>query len=158
VPIYMAAGGPKSASLAGEQADGVITSVKDIPDTLERGIKTAKELAKDEFSIVGTRWSVFANNDDEAWEALQSQRGLRVEGRDEEVDPQVLRERADKMERSEIVSKYLIVKDYDSMAQVYLPLIRDLKADIVVVQTTSVDQKKHIERMGKSLLHKLRKA
>ncbi len=42
VPILMAAGGPKSATLAGEKAQGVITSVKDPAETIERVIDPLK--------------------------------------------------------------------------------------------------------------------
>ena len=38
VPILLAAGGPKSATLAGELAQGVVTSVKDPAETREKGI------------------------------------------------------------------------------------------------------------------------
>ena len=37
-------------------------------------------------------------------------RGLRAPGRLEEVDPMVLRQRADEMDRDEILSKYTVVK------------------------------------------------
>ena len=47
VPILLAAGGPKSATLAGERADGVVTSVKDPADTRERVIEPLTEAAKE---------------------------------------------------------------------------------------------------------------
>jgi coenzyme F420-dependent glucose-6-phosphate dehydrogenase len=45
VPIWMAAGGPKSAALAATKADGIITSVKDPAVTVERVIDPAAEAA-----------------------------------------------------------------------------------------------------------------
>jgi coenzyme F420-dependent glucose-6-phosphate dehydrogenase len=39
VPMLMAAGGPKSATLAGQQADGIITSVKKPEDTISNVIE-----------------------------------------------------------------------------------------------------------------------
>ena len=75
VPIYMAAGGPKSATFAGAHADGLTTSVKDPADTLERVIApfraASAEAGRGELPIMATRWVVWAKNDDEAWEALK---------------------------------------------------------------------------------------
>src|SRR5690606_10571437 len=45
VPIWMAAGGPKSAAFAGRHAEGLITSVKDPSATLERVINPYREAA-----------------------------------------------------------------------------------------------------------------
>ncbi|HLU30832.1 MAG TPA: TIGR03557 family F420-dependent LLM class oxidoreductase, partial [Acidimicrobiia bacterium] len=110
LPIYMAAGGPKSATLAGEKADGVITSVKDPADTMEKVVKPLREAAAGaghpDPTVLATRWSIWAQDDDEAWRALTSWRGLRAPGRLEAVDPQTLRERADEMPRSEVLERY----------------------------------------------------
>ena len=97
VPIWLAAGGPKSAALAAEKAEGIITSVKDPADTLERVVGPSREAAeaagRPAPKILATRWSLLASNEEEAWEALYSWRGLRAPGRLEAVDPQTLRER-----------------------------------------------------------------
>ncbi|NNF65195.1 MAG: TIGR03557 family F420-dependent LLM class oxidoreductase, partial [Acidimicrobiia bacterium] len=70
VPIWLAAGGPKSAALAARMADGIITSVKVPADTIERVIDPAKaaaeEAGRDAPRILATRWSVFADNHDAA--------------------------------------------------------------------------------------------
>jgi 5,10-methylenetetrahydromethanopterin reductase len=42
VPIYLSAGGPKMAELAGEVADGVILSVGTCPDVLETALQSVK--------------------------------------------------------------------------------------------------------------------
>ena len=59
VPILMAAGGPKSATLAGQLAQGVVTSVKDPADTFERVIdplrKGAREAGNPEPTVLATR-------------------------------------------------------------------------------------------------------
>ena len=144
VPILMAAGGPKSATLAGEMAQGVITSVKDPAETVERVIDPVRAAAADagrpDPIILATRWSLFANSDDEAWEALFSWRGLRAPGRLEAVDPQTLRERADELPREEVLGRYSQVTSADEIVAVYQPLVDDLGADIVTFQMASLDQ------------------
>ena len=62
IPIWMAAGGPKSASLAAEYADGVMISVKDPKDAYEKVIDPAKnktkELQKDNLRLHTYRLSL----------------------------------------------------------------------------------------------------
>lgn len=160
VPILMAAGGPKSATLAGEKAQGVITSVKDPADTRERVIDPLKEAAdqhgRPEPTILATRWSILAADDDEAWEALYSWRGLRAPGRLEAVDPQVLRERADELPREEVLGRYSLVSTPQEIIDVYKPLVTDLDADIVTFQMTSLDQPALIEMLGRDVIPALR--
>lgn len=160
VPILMAAGGPKSASLAGEKAQGVITSVKDPAETVERVIeplqRAAAEAAKPAPTVLATRWSIFATDEDEAWKALYPWRGLRAPGRLEAVDPQELRERADAMPRGEVLDRYSLVSTVDEVIDVYRPLVDDLGADIVTFQMTSLDQPALIEFLGREVLPLLR--
>lgn len=160
VPILMAAGGPKSATLAGEKAQGVITSVKDPGDTLERVINPLQEAAasagRPDPMVLTTRWSIFAHDDDEAWEALYSWRGLRAPGRLEAVDPQTLRERADELPREDVLGRYSMVAGPEEIIEVYRPLVTDLGADIVTFQMTSLDQPALIEMLGKEVIPALR--
>ena len=160
VPILMAAGGPKSATLAGTLAQGVITSVKSPAETRERVIDplhlAATEAGNPEPTVLATRWSLFAASDDEAWQALYSWRGLRAPGRLEAVDPQVLRERADEMPREEVLERYSIVSTADAIVDVYRPLVDDLGADIVTFQMASVDQPALINLLGTEVLPALR--
>ena len=69
IPIWLAAGGPKSAQVAAEYADGLMISVKDPKDSYERVIDPAKqkskELKKENLSIHTYRWTMFADNDDD---------------------------------------------------------------------------------------------
>jgi coenzyme F420-dependent glucose-6-phosphate dehydrogenase len=160
VPIWLAAGGPKSASLAAKLADGIITSVKDPAVTRDRvidpAIAAATETGRYVVPVMASRWTVRANNSDEAWEALAAWRGLRAPGRLEAVDPAVLRKRADSMERSEILDKYSIVASPEDYVEVYSPLIADINADIVTIQTTSLDQPATIGMLGAEVLPALR--
>ena len=160
VPIYMAAGGPKSAAFAGTNADGIITSVKDPADTVERVItpfrEASNEAGRGDLPIMGTRWVVWAESDDEAWEALASMRGLRAPGRLEAVDPMVLRERADQMDRNEILEKYTVVSSIDQLIEAYAPLVTDIGADYISIQIAAVDLMSTIEMVGAEVLPALR--
>ncbi len=162
VPIWLAAGGPKSAALAGEMAEGIVTSVKVPEETRERVIVPSREAAiaagRSAPKILATRWSIKADNDDEAWEALYSWRGLRAPGRLEAVDPMDLRTRADELPREEVLGRYSIVSTADDIVETYLPLVTDLKADVVTLQMASLDQPGLIEMLGADVLPRLRAA
>lgn len=160
VPILMAAGGPKSATFAGGHADGLITSVKNPADTVERVIGPFRDAAADRGAedpfILATRWVVLASDDDEAWEALTSMRGLRAPGRLEAVDPMVLRMRADEMDRSEILDQYTVVSSADELVSAYAPLVTEVGADMVSVQVASTDPDATIRLLGDRVLPELR--
>ncbi len=157
VPILMAAGGPKSATLAGEMAQGVVTSVKDPAETIERVIEPLRAAATGPDPIVlATRWSLFAADQDEAWKALYSWRGLRAPGRLEAVDPATLREKADEMPREEVLGRYTLVNSGEDIIAAYRPLVDDLHADIVTFQMASLDQPALIDLLGSEVLPSLR--
>ena len=160
VPIWLAAGGPKSAALAARKADGIVTSVKDPAVTIERVLDPARAAAeaadRPTPQVLATRWSVLAGSEDEAWEALHPWRGLRAPGRLEAVDPLDLRERADQLPREEILSRYSIVSDPDEIVETYRPLVEACAADVVTLQMASVDQESLIEMLGREVLPKLR--
>jgi len=160
VPILMAAGGPKSATLAGEMAQGVITSVKDPAETIEKVVDPLNAAAKDRGRpdpiILATRWSIFAGDDEEAWNAIFSWRGLRAPGRLEAVDPADLREMADALPREEILGRYPKVKSAQEIVEIYRPLVDELGADIVTFQMASLDQPKLIRLLGDEVLPALR--
>ncbi|MDH3463473.1 MAG: LLM class flavin-dependent oxidoreductase, partial [Acidimicrobiia bacterium] len=158
VPILLAAGGPKSATLAGEMAQGVVTSVKDPADTIERVINPLREASTSEPIVLATRWSLYAADQDEAWEALYSWRGLRAPGRLEAVDPTTLRMRADELPRDEVLGRYTLVNSSSEIVDAYRPLVDDLGADIVTFQMASLDQPALIERLGAEVLPELRQA
>lgn len=160
VPIWMAAGGPKSAELGAQLAHGIITSVKVPSDTFERVVEPARAAAavagRPTPRILSTRWCLHAANEDDAWEALRSWRGLRAPGRLEAVDPQTLRERADQLPRDEVMGGYPIASDAEALVDVYRPLIDELHADIVTFQISSLDQEATIRLLGAEVLPQLR--
>ncbi len=160
VPIWMAAGGPKSATFAGANADGLITSVKVPSETKESVIDpfhAASAEADNPGTIMATRWTVLARDADEAWQALGSMRGLRAPGRLQAVDPMVLRERADEMDREEILDKYTIVSSVEGLVDAYRPLVTEVKADYVAVQIASPDPDSTLDMVGRELLPELRR-
>ncbi len=160
VPIWMAAGGPKSAAFAGTHADGLITSVKDPDDTLERVIVPFREaMGKRRMKghIMATRWTVLADDSQDAWRALDTMRGLRAPGRLEAVDPMVLRQRADEMDRDEILSKYTIVSGIEGLIDAYAPLVTEVGADYVAIQIASTDPDRTLRLVGSELLPELRR-
>jgi len=162
VPILLAAGGPKTAGLAGRKADGIIVSVKDPSAALERVIGPARESAAEAGRprplLLTSRWSIMAGSDDEAWEALYAWRGLRAPGRLQAVDPMTLRQRADDLPREEILGRYGRATGAEDIVNLYLPLVGSIDADIVTIQMASVDQEGLIELLGAEVLPVLREA
>ncbi|HLV90346.1 MAG TPA: TIGR03557 family F420-dependent LLM class oxidoreductase [Acidimicrobiia bacterium] len=158
VPIWMAAGGPKSAAFAGTHADGLITSVKEPEETRSKVIDPFMEASGgDPRTVMATRWTVFARDDDEAWEALGSMRGLRAPGRLEAVDPMELRIQADSMDRQDILSKYTIVSTIDELVEAYTPLVTEIQADYVAIQVASTDPDRVLQMADQELLPELRR-
>ena len=161
LPALMAAGGPKSATFAGHNADGLITSVTDPAETVAKVIEPYRQAAAERQRsplVLATRWTVLARNNDEAWHALSAMRGLRAPGRLETADPAELRYRADDMDRSEVIGSYLTVPDAAGLIGAYQPLVTDVGADIVSIQVMSTDPMATIEMIGKEVLPALRAA
>ncbi|MEX0865462.1 MAG: TIGR03557 family F420-dependent LLM class oxidoreductase [Acidimicrobiia bacterium] len=160
VPILLAAGGPKSAALAGELAQGVVTSVKDPAVTEEEVVVPLRDAARaagqPDPIVLATRWAIYAADEDEAWRALSPWRGLRAPGRLDAVDPQTLREMADELPRQEILGRYSIVSSAEEIVETYRPLVDQLGADVVTFQMTCPDQPALIELIGSKVLPALR--
>ena len=156
----MAAGRPRSSRNAARHADGIITSVRNPEDTRRLVIAPANEAATEAGRpkpvLIATRWCVYAADEDEAWAALQPWRGLRVEGRLSEVDPAVLRSRADSMPRQDIIKMFQVAANPDELVDRYTPLITELDARAVVIQTTSTNQPETIQMIGEEVLPRLR--
>lgn len=160
VPILMAAGGPQSSRFAGRRAGGLITSVKEPSETMERVIDpflASSGEHETHGTILGTRWTVLADDHHDAWKALGTMRGLRAPGRLEAVDPMVLRQRADEMDRDEILGKYTIVDGVQGLIDAYTPLIRDIGCDYVSVQVASTNPQRVLDLMKTEVLPELRK-
>ena len=155
VPVYLAAGGPKSAALAGEMADGVMTSVKDIQQTREKVLDPMKRV-NPSAKVITTRWVIYAKDDREAWQVLKPSRGLRAPTRLEAVDPKDLREWADAAPRQEVIGKFARAVSPDEIVEQFRPLITDLNADIVGMQVASLDSPRTISMLGEKVLPALR--
>ncbi len=156
VPIWMAAGGPKSATLAGTKAQGVIVSVKDPDETFEKVITPAREAAATAGNpaptIAASRWTIYAKDHDEAWDVLRPWRGLRAPGRLQAVDPAELRHAADDLPREDILSRYSIASTPDEIIETYLPLVQEIGADVVTIQIAGTDQAATIAMLGREVI------
>ncbi|HUD06459.1 MAG TPA: TIGR03557 family F420-dependent LLM class oxidoreductase [Candidatus Saccharimonadales bacterium] len=155
VPIFLAAGGAQTASTAVKYCDGMIVSVKDVNETKEI-LKTISPTKASSFKIIASRWSIYAQTDEQAWQALLPQRGLRAPSRGT-AGPKELQREADSMPKSDILSKYHRLKTPEDYISAYSPLITDIKADVVGIQTTSLDQPRTIKMLGREVLPKLTK-
>ena len=116
----------------------------------------AKEAGRPEPRILASRWSIFAQDAEEAWQALAAWRGLRAPGRLEAVDPATLRERADELPRHEILQRYSLVASAGDYVTTYTPLVTEVGAEVVTIQTTSLDQETTIAMLGSEVLPQLR--
>jgi coenzyme F420-dependent glucose-6-phosphate dehydrogenase len=156
LPVWMAAGGPRSAAMAGQLADGLVTSVKDTAVTGARVIEpfrtAAKRRGRPDLPVLATRWCVLGADDDEAWEALGPMRGLRVPGRAGGADPEVLRREADTLPRRDVLAAFTVVRDAMGLVEAYRPLVSDLRADVVSIQVASVDPERTIRMVAAEVL------
>ena len=75
----------------------------------------------------------------------------------QELDPMVLRETADSLDREELMSKFSRAGTVDELLDIYKPLVDDFESEIVTIQISSINQEKTIELLGKELLPKLKK-
>ncbi len=160
IPIWMAASRKLSARIAATMTDGIITSVRSPAETIRHVVEPAAEAAKkagrSSPPIMATRWCIYAGDEDEAWQALQPWRGLRVEGRLHATDPAELRRRADAMPRSEVINSFRLAATPAELVEEYEPLITELRAQAVVLQTTSTNQPALIKTLGEEVLPRLR--
>ena len=60
------------------------------------------------------------------------------------------------MDRSEVLSSYSVVSEPRDYVEVYRPLVTEIGADVVTVQTTALDQEATISMLGASVLPELR--
>ena len=161
VPIYVAAGGPKGAMLAGSASDGIIVSVKDVSEAVRQVIQPAimgaKEAGRPNPFVVATHWSVYAQDDAEAMKALAPWRGLRAPSRAKLHDPAKLRAEADDLPKEDILSRYAMVRGPEDYIREYGQIATKLKPDVLGIQTTSTNLETTIEMLGTSVLPELRK-
>ena len=109
-----------------------------------------------DFKIITTRWSVYAETEDKAWEALLPQRGLRAPSRSLTHNPKVLQDEADSLSHDEVLAKYHVLANANDFISTYSPLITKLGADIVGIQATSLNQLELIKMLGKDVVPKLK--
>ena len=143
LPIYIAASGPKSASVAGKIGDGLILSVRDPETSFARVVQPFRSAAEASgrvnIPVVATRWCILAESAAEAVAALGPLRGLRVSGRGQSPDPSVYRRTADGISVEHLLSNWLVARDADDLVDAYRPLIDILGADTVGICIASLD-------------------
>jgi coenzyme F420-dependent glucose-6-phosphate dehydrogenase len=154
--MWMGAAGPKSARLAAEVAEGIVSSVRDTDITLTEVLAPYRQASDGQGTVALTRWTILAHDEEEAWRALGAMRGLRVPGRKEAVDPATLRHTADSLPRAEVLGRYPIAADAEGLVGLYRPLVEDLAADYVSVQVMSTDPAATIRMLGEKVLPVLR--
>jgi coenzyme F420-dependent glucose-6-phosphate dehydrogenase len=149
------------AQLAAGRTDGLIISVKDVDDAIDRVVEPARKEADSEGrgqpAVVASRWTVRGADDDEAWRALEPWRGLRAPNRDQQTDPAQLRRAADELPREEVLRQYRRVQGAGDYVEAYGEIVKRLHPNILVIQTTSVDQVGTIEMVGREVVPELRK-
>ncbi len=69
----------------------------------------------------------------------------------------ILRQRADEMDRDEILGKYTIVSGTEGLLDAYAPLVTEIGADYVAIQIASTDPARTLRQVGAELLPELRK-
>ena len=146
----------ESVDIAAKIGDGLIASVRDPSKTKKEVIDSAHS-QNPRLKILIVRWSIFAQSEDQAWQAIQPWRGLRVSGRLKAVDPEELRIKADQLGREEVLKSFPIASSADDLVKLYAPLVSELKSDVVTIQTTSLDQEETIVMLGAKVLPALRK-
>ena len=80
---------------------------------------------------------MFADNDDDAWTALRSWRGLRAPSRLQQLDPEALRVEADSFPKEEIMGKFSKASTINDLVDIYSPLVNEFDSDIVTIQISS---------------------
>jgi coenzyme F420-dependent glucose-6-phosphate dehydrogenase len=160
IPVLMAADGPRSAAPAAEIADGLVTSVKDVERTRSRVLQpfhtTAARGDRPGLPVVATRWTVFAETTEQAWEALRPMRGMRVPGRRRTSDPSELATTADALGPEEVLAPYVLARGARTLVEAYRPLVDDLRADVVSIQVATLDPIATIDLVGSEVIPALR--
>lgn len=158
VRMWMAAAGPRSAALAGELADGVITSVKDIEEARRKVVEPYLSGCENGSrpTLVATRWVIVGADDDGSWRALGPLRGLRVPARDVLTHPEQMRIEADRTGPAGILPRFMRARSLEEVGALYEPLVRDLGADYVSVQLATSDPVGALDFVGRQVLPELR--
>ena len=162
VPIYVAAGGPASASLAAKVGDGLIHSVRDPKVSAVRVLKpfrvSAEASGREGLPVVATRWCIHAESPAEAKAALGPLRGMRVPGRGRSPDPSSYRNAADALALESLLSDWVVARSSDDLVDVYRPLVDLLEADSVGICIASLDPASTMRLVAAEVLPRLRSA
>ncbi len=161
IPIFIAAGGPKSARLAGTHGDGLITDPESVTKPQIRGNfeEAARAAGKDPSTmpIVVEHWVVVGNRAD-------AEKGARLwrfspkatKNYTDDPDPRDIQRRAEtEVPLEDVYRNWLISTDPDQHAQAIRDLF-DKGITHVFVHSAQDDQHKVIDFFGQQVLPQLR--
>lgn len=160
-PIYVAAGGPNSAKLAGDVGDGFMT-VNKPPEELERdllpafrdGIRTSDR--NDSAESVDTILHIQCSFAEDRQRALEHARTWRVTLQDgvyesETADPRRLRESSESISDDAIERSFVIASDPQEFIDVFDRYV-EIGFDRIIVQSSSPDQARFFETMATEVM------
>jgi F420-dependent hydroxymycolic acid dehydrogenase len=167
IPLYIAAGGPKSGRLAGLYGDGMITGAgllkknKDLRNAWEDGLQEAGKDRKSQALIV-EHWAVVGDGEDEQvhaaankWRFLPKAWEL---GYFDNISPEEIQARAEKeIPPEKTLEDWAISKNPDEHSKAIQELY-DLGATHVVVHVATPNQKEVIDFFGTKVIPSLRKS
>jgi F420-dependent hydroxymycolic acid dehydrogenase len=156
IPLYIAAGGKKSARLAGKYGDGLVTGsklLKELKPSFEKG---AMEEGKDpsKLAIVVEHW-MFVGEKKAAEQAASLWRFIPKaweEGYHDNISPEDIRSRAEKEIPLEEAMKDWTVSIDPKEHEKAIRELAEQGATHVVLHTAASDQVKQIEFLGRELL------
>jgi G6PDH family F420-dependent oxidoreductase len=162
IPLYIAAGGPKSARLAGRYGDGLITGAETLKDpslkaAWEEGIREGRRVPSSE-PIIVEHWA-FVGGEKEAKEAANKWRfspKAWEPGYFDKISPAEIQANAEKEIPLEKVLEQWTVSTVPSVHSEAIEKLADLGATHVVVHVASLHQKKVIDFFGRKVLPALR--
>ena len=161
IPIYIAAGGPKSARIAGVHGDGMIMGASDLrkkPDLKAARDEASTELGKGPQPIVVEHWA-YAGGKAQAREAAEKWRFIPrafSPGFFDNVSPAEIQARAEKeVSLEEVLEGWTVSRDPHDHVRA-IEELADLGATHVVVHAPLPDQSKAISFFGREVLPALR--
>lgn len=165
IPIYIAAGGPKSARLAGLYGDGLVAGApalrkdKQLKEKWEEGVEESGRDSKSQ-AIVVEHWAAVGEKEDEAvktaakkWQFIPN---AWKPGYFDNVSPDEIQARAEKeIPLEKVLDQWVVSKDPRVHANAIQELY-DLGATCVVVHVATQDQKEVINFFGGKVIPAVR--
>ena len=163
VPIYIAASGPRSASLAGEIGDGWMTGPgtllerADVVEAFRRGASARSAAERDNEPEVLVEQYVFVGDEDEAYEAAPLWQFCPVENLVRDMDdPREIQATAEvESNLGEVVKRWLVSRDPNDHVK-QLHRLFEAGATHVAIHSAQPEQGRMIDFYGREVLPMLR--